>query len=201
MTRKAIFDAVRAAVPDVWANPLNIQAMDNLLDALGVARDAPDSGRSVSPAGIALIHGFEGYEKKRADGSVQAYPDPATGGKPWTIGFGSTTDERGQPITPGTVWSRERAEARFRSHLTDFEAGVSKAIGSAATSQAEFDAMASLAYNVGLDNFASSTLLKKHRAGDKAGARAEFAKWNRAAGRVMAGLTRRRAAEAALYGS
>jgi lysozyme len=59
--------------------------------------------------------------------------------------------------------------------------------------------MVSFAYNVGPANLASSTLLKKHKAGDYAGAAAEFAKWNKANRKVMAGLTRRRAAEAALY--
>jgi lysozyme len=61
--------------------------------------------------------------------------------------------------------------------------------------------MVSFAYNVGVGNLQSSTLLKKHKAGDYAGAKAEFAKWNKAAGKVMNGLTRRRTAEAQLYGS
>jgi len=195
--RKPIFDAVRATVPNVWANPLNIQALDNLLDAFGVPRQ--DAGRTTSAKGIELIHSFEGYAFALADGSVRAYPDPATGGKPWTIGWGSTSDENGRPIEPGTIWTRERADARFRQHLGEFEAQVSKALGSSATTQGQFDAMVSLAYNVGVGNFSSSTLLRKHKAGDYAGAKAEFARWNRAGGKVMAGLTRRRAAEAALY--
>lgn len=65
----------------------------------------------------------------------------------------------------------------------------------------------SFAYNVGLDiddddiaeGLGDSTLLKKHRRGDYAGAAAEFAKWNKAKGKVLSGLTRRRAAEAAIY--
>jgi len=57
----------------------------------------------------------------------------------------------------------------------------------------------SFAYNVGVGNLQSSTLLKKHKAGDYRGAVAEFAKWNKAAGKVLPGLTKRRAAEAALY--
>ena len=59
--------------------------------------------------------------------------------------------------------------------------------------------MVSFAYNVGVGNLSASTLLKKHKAGDFKGAAAEFARWNKAAGKVMTGLTRRRAAEAALY--
>ena len=59
--------------------------------------------------------------------------------------------------------------------------------------------MVCFAYNCGVANLKSSTLLRKHKAGDYAGAAKEFARWNKAAGKVMAGLTRRRAAEAALY--
>ena len=61
--------------------------------------------------------------------------------------------------------------------------------------------MVSLAYNIGMGNFSASTLLRKHKAGDHAGAAAQFAVWNKANKKVMAGLTRRRAAEAALYSS
>lgn len=150
-----------------------------------------------SQACNSLIKQFEGCAKKRPDGSFEAYPDPGTGGDPWTIGWGST----GSDIKKGVVWSQQQCDDRFASHLNEFAAGVSKAIGNAPTTQAQFDAMVSFAYNVGLGNLASSTLLKKHKAGDHAGAAAEFAKWNKAAGKVLPGLTRRRAAEAGLYGS
>lgn len=148
-----------------------------------------------SEACIALVKQFEGYAKELPDGGAIAYPDPGTNGPPWTIGFGST----GPDIHRGTVWTRAQCEARLADDLNKFSSGVSAAIGSAETTQHQFDAMLSLAYNVGLANFKSSTLLKKHKAGDYSGAAAEFAKWNRAAGRVMAGLTRRREAEATLY--
>lgn len=74
-------------------------------------------------------------------------------------------------------------------------------IDGAATTQHQFDAMVSFAYNVGIGNLTKSTLLKLHKAGNYAGAADEFATWNKAAGKVMAGLTKRRAAEAALYRS
>lgn len=199
MSRKPIFDAVRVAVPNVWENSLNIQAMDNLLDAFGVPRDS--EGRKTSAKGIELIHSFEGYAFALPDGSVRAYPDPATGGKPWTIGWGSTTDEDGKPIAPNTVWSRQRADARFSQHLGQFEESVLNLLDGSPVTQSQFDALVSFSYNIGATNLAKSTLLKKHKSGDYVGARAEFAKWNKANGRVMAGLTRRRAAEAALYGS
>lgn len=142
-----------------------------------------------------LVQQFEGCAKKRPDGSFEAYPDPGTGGDPWTIGWGST----GSDIKKGTVWTQQQCDDRFTSHLDEFAAGVSKAIGDAPTTQSQFDAMVSFAYNVGLGNLNASTLLRKHKARDYAGAAAEFARWNKAAGKVLAGLTRRRGAEAALY--
>jgi len=144
-----------------------------------------------------LIQEFEGCAKRRPDGSFEAYPDPGSGGDPWTIGWGST----GPDIKPGVVWTQEQCDARFTEHVAEFGTGVAAAIGDARTTQHQFDAMVSFAYNVGLGNFGSSTLLRKHKAGDYAGAAAEFARWNKAAGKVLPGLVRRRAAEAALYSS
>lgn len=65
--------------------------------------------------------------------------------------------------------------------------------------QSRFDALVSFTFNCGVGALATSTLLKKHRAGDYQGAAREFKKWNRAGGRVLKGLSRRRAAEAKLY--
>src|SRR5438067_4902133 len=137
-----------------------------------------------------IIQQFEGCAKRRSDGSFEAYPDPGTGGDPWTIGWGST----GADIKKGLVWTQAQCDERFAQHLAEFGEGVAAAIGGAPTTQHQFDAMVSFAYNVGLGNFRSSTLLKKHNAGDYAGAAAEFARWNKAAGKVLPGLTRRRAA-------
>jgi GH24 family phage-related lysozyme (muramidase) len=144
-----------------------------------------------------LIQQFEGCATRRPDGSFEAYPDPASGGDPWTIGWGST----GADIKKGVVWTQQQCDERFGTHVGEFASKVAAAIGGAATTQHQFDAMVSLAYNIGVGNLSSSTLLKKHKAGDYAGAAAEFGKWNKAQGKVMAGLTKRRAAEAALYAS
>jgi lysozyme len=146
---------------------------------------------------VTLIQEFESCAKKLPDGRFQAYPDPATGGDPWTIGWGST----GPDIVQGLIWTQQQCDERFAEELGDFSAAVQNAIGDAATTQAQLDALVSFAYNVGTGNLLKSTLLKKHKAGDYDGAAAEFAKWNKANGQEMAGLTRRRAAEAKLYGS
>lgn len=145
---------------------------------------------SPSQACYDLIKSFEGL-------SLKAYPDPASGGDPWTIGYGST----GKDIKRGVVWTLAQADARLKLDVASFSLGVRALIVKAPTTQRQFDALVSFAYNVGLGNLKSSTLLKKHLAGETVAANAEFARWNKASGKVMAGLTRRRAAEAALYGA
>src|SRR3954468_8202997 len=144
---------------------------------------------------IKLVQEFEGCARKRPDGSMEAYPDPGTGGDPWTIGWGST----GPAIKKGVVWTEQQCDDRFVEHLTEFAASVAKAMRHARANQNPLDAMVGFAYNLGAGNLSASTLLKKHKTADFKGAAAEFAKWNKANKKVMAGLTRRRAAEAPLY--
>lgn len=140
----------------------------------------------LSQRGIDLIKQFEGYSSK-------AYPDPATGGAPWTIGYGTT-----KGVKPGMVITAEQAEKMLRDDVAKFESGVSSLI-TAPTTQGQFDAMVSLAYNIGLGNFGKSTLLKKHNARCYTCAADQFRVWNRANGKVMNGLTKRRAAEREVY--
>jgi lysozyme len=155
------------------------------------------SPRHVSSRCTDLIKSFEACEKAIGGGRFQAYPDPGTGGDPWTIGWGST----GPDIHKGLVWTQQQCDDRFAADVSCFALEVDKLIGPASTTQSEFDAMVSLAYNIGLGNFGSSTLLELHKAGRHAEAADQFLRWSRAGGKVMRGLTRRRAAEAALYGS
>lgn len=140
----------------------------------------------LSQRGIDLIKQFEGYSSK-------AYPDPATGGAPWTIGYGTI-----KGVKPGMVITAQQAEKMLRDDVAKFESGVSSLI-TAPTTQGQFDAMVSLAYNIGLGNFGKSTLLKKHNARCYTCAADQFRVWNRANGKVMNGLTKRRAAERQVY--
>jgi lysozyme len=144
--------------------------------------------RRVSAAGIALIKQFEGCR-------LAAYPDPGTGGDPWTIGWGAT----GKGIGPGTVWTQGQADARLVADVARHAAEVLRAIGKAPTTQGQFDALASFHYNTGA--IGRATLTRLHVAGDHAGAAAQFARWVFAGGRVLRGLVRRREAESALYQS
>jgi lysozyme len=145
---------------------------------------------------VNLVQEFEGCAQKQPDGSFKAYPDPATGKLPWTIGWGST----GADIVEETVWTQSQCDARLEENLTSFSAQVSSLVeGGAPTSQNQFDALVDFAYNLGVGNLESSTLLRLHKEGDYAGAAAQFPLWDHANGEVMPGLQKRRAAEQALY--
>jgi lysozyme len=146
-----------------------------------------------SPVCIKLIQGFETCATAMGEGMFAAYM-PTPNDRP-TIGWGST----GPDIVMGLTWTQSQCDARFAADLAKFAAGVSAAI-TGETGQPQFDAMVSLAYNIGVGAFKTSTLLRLHNAGDFTAAQAQFAVWNKQKGKVIAGLARRRAAEAAMYG-
>jgi len=191
MDRKPLFDVVRRMLGRGF-HAAEVSALDEALDRLN-GDPAPPHIASIGPAGIALIKRFEGCAKQRADGMIEAYPDPGSGGDPWTIGWGAT----GAEIARGTVWTKAQCDARLSADLVRYAAAVARALGDARTTQSQFDALVSFHYNTGA--IGRATLTKKHIAGDCAGAAREFARWNMAAGKVMRGLVRRREAEAALY--
>ncbi len=156
----------------------------------------------VGPMALDLIHHFE-------ECRLNAYRDDV--GVP-TIGWGSTYYPEGPKVKMGDTITQDRADAMFAQVLEqDFAGPVRKAIGDAPTTPAQFGAMCALAYNIGMGpvlwlpgmkkGFRQSEVLKKHLAGDYAGASAAFQGWIRAKGKVLAGLVRRRNAEAALYRS
>src|ERR1700756_2062119 len=182
-----------ARMADDTASPAHPTLSDDpaLFADPSVATNGAVSALALGPAGAALIKHFEGCARALGNGLFAAYPDPATHAAPWTIGWGST----GPDIRKGLVWSQAQCDARFERDTQAFAAQVLALVAPARTSQHQFDAMVALAYNLGLGCLAKSTLLKKHRAGDHAGAAREFAKWNRANGQAMPGLTARRAAE------
>jgi lysozyme len=141
----------------------------------------------VSANGIVLTKSFE-------ECRLTAYPDPATGAEPWTCGWGAT----GQDIHKGTVWTQAQADARLETDLARAAQAVNGLVHVEIT-QNQFDALADFTFNVGAGNFRSSTLLRLLNQGDVSGAANEFPKWNKANGKVMQGLVRRRAAERALF--
>ena len=131
---------------------------------------------------------------KRNEGCVlTAYQDSVG---VWTIGYGHT----GPDVRPGLKITQENAEQLLRKDLERFEDGVSSAIGKGVCSTAnEYGAMVSLAFNIGLGNFRKSTVLREHNAQNKPAAADAFLMWNKAGGKVLAGLDRRRHEERSLY--
>lgn len=136
---------------------------------------------------LALIRRWEGCQ-------LTAYPDPGTGGAPWTIGWGSTDPG----IEPGVKWTQQQADERLAADVQKFMRGVEKAVGEPLEPH-QLGALTSLAYNIGLGAFQASTLLKRLKSGDMAGAAVQFDRWNRAGGRVMKGLVNRRADERRVF--
>ena len=198
MHRKPIFDAVRRLLGRGFSQR-EVEALDAALDRSGEgfsqdrAPSAPSCG--VSPAGLQLIMQFEGCAFQRPDGLYEAYPDPGTGGAPWTIGWGAT----GANITPGTVWTKAQCDARLEADVAAHAREVRDALGDCPTSQEQFDALVSFHYNTGAIHRA--TLTRLHREGHYEDAANEFARWRYAGGRVLKGLVRRRREEAKLYRS
>lgn len=142
---------------------------------------------------------------------LAAYPDPATGGAPWTAGYGHT----GPDVRPGLTITKAMAEEWLASDLQEAAAIVEGAVAVPLTDH-QFAALTLFVMNVGSGRKAKgkdlgkdgflclktgrpSTLLVKLNAGDYAGAAAEFPKWVHGAGKVMPGLVKRRAKEAALF--
>lgn len=117
-----------------------------------------------------------------------------------TGGYGHTA-AAGAPVPRmGDVWSADQCDAVLKADLAKFSAGLSALLaGVANVQQQEFDALGSLAFNIGLGNLRSSSLLAAYKRGDKATAARKFLDWNRAGGRVVAGLTERRKRESAWF--
>lgn len=184
--RKPIFDAARTAKGSGFTQ-IHVDAINAALDQAGVPRELVPGQRAVGTKGVALMHKWEGSK-------LVAYPDPGSkDGNPWTIGRGAT----GPGITKGTVWTQAQVDARFAQDLVSYAAAVSKFIGDTPTTQDQFDALVAFHYNTG--KIAASTLGKLHKAGNYAGAAAEFPKWIYNDGKPMDGLKNRRADERKLY--
>ncbi|MFC4763274.1 LysM peptidoglycan-binding domain-containing protein [Dyella koreensis] len=146
----------------------------------------PASGFSISQNGVKMIEGFEGYSEK-------AYPDPGTGGAPWTIGYGHTGG-----VQPGQTITRAQAEAYLKQDLGWAQDAVRKNVH-VPINQNQFDALVSLTYNLGANGYPG--LLSKLNSGDYAGAQQMFGQYVHGGGHVLPGLVNRRAQEAALFGS
>lgn len=178
MTNKPFFDEARKIAGG--------KLTQSQVDQLNVVVDDLTPGKTTSASGIDLICSFEGLK-------LNAYDD---GVGVWTIGYG-TTVINGVKVKKGDTCTVEQAKSYMASDLKKFEAAVNKV--TVALNQNQFDALVSLAYNIGTSAFANSTLLKKLNSGDYKGAAAQFDVWVKAGGKRMQGLVNRRATEKALF--
>lgn len=145
----------------------------------------------VSDKGIELIKRFEGC-------SLSAYPDPGTGGAPWTIGYGWTGNVDGKPVRAGMKIDQDTADRLLRTGIVSYDQAVNKMLKVKVT-QNQYDALVSLAYNIGTRALSTSTLMKKLNDGDYGGAADEFLRWNKSGVKAMPGLTNRRKAEREVF--
>lgn len=129
---------------------------------------------------------------------LEAYPDPGSvDGKPVTIGYG-TTKINGKVIKLGSKITKAQAEEYLNADLIAFGTKVAALIKVPVTDN-QFGALVSFAYNIGLDAFAKSTLLRHLNAGNYADVPAQMRRWNKNDGKVMKGLVNRREKEVALW--
>ena len=141
-----------------------------------------------SKAGIDLIKRWEGVK-------LTAYKCPAG---IWTIGYGHTSAAGPPKVEQGMTITEREAEEILARDLFKYAQGVISAI-TARPTQPQFDAMVSLCYNIGPGAFAKSSLVRRFNAGNIAEAADAFLMWNKAGGRVLEGLERRRKEERALF--
>ena len=190
MNSKIIFDYLRKLSGGVLTQA-QVIATDKLLsidlDAVKNMLGVPES-MLVSNKGVDLICEFEG---KR----LSAYDD---GVGVWTIGFGTIKYPNGVRVKKGDTCTLEQAKEYMRHDLIEFEYTVNSSV-KVPLNQNQFDALVSLAYNIGSSAFKSSTLVKKLNTGDYQGAADQFNVWVNAGGKRMQGLVNRRDREKLLF--
>lgn len=190
MNSKIIFDYLRKLSGGALTQA-QVIATDKLLsidfDAVKNMLGIPES-MSVSNKGVDLICEFEG---KR----LVAYDD---GVGIWTIGFGTIKYPNGVRVKKGDTCTLEQAKEYMRHDLIEFEHTVNSSV-KVPLNQNQFDALVSLAYNIGSNAFKSSTLVKKLNTGDYQGAADQFNVWVNGGGKRMQGLVNRRDREKLLF--
>lgn len=153
--------------------------------------------RRVCDDAVNLIKSFEGLHRVGSDGLVYAYHDAI--GFP-TIGYGRLLSRvafedlsKYKPIT------KDDAEVLLRQDLDKFARSVTNMLQVKVTDN-QFGALVSLCFNIGAGNLKSSTLIRMlNRGDDLVDVADQFLRWNKAGGRILKGLTRRRVAERALF--
>lgn len=142
----------------------------------------------ISNKGISLIEEFEGKRLRAYDDGIGVF----------TIGIGTIRYPNGKKVQKGDVITEQQAQEFLLHDLKNFEKVINDVVKVPLT-QNQYDAIVSLTYNIGSAAFSKSTLLRKLNARDYKGASEQFLVWNKAGGKVMRGLMRRREAERNLF--
>ena len=142
----------------------------------------------ISNKGISLIEEFEGKRLRAYDDGIGVF----------TIGIGTIRYPNGKKVQKGDVITDQQAQEFLLHDLKNFEKVINDVVKVELT-QNQYDAIVSLTYNIGSTAFRKSTLLRKLNAKDYKGAAEQFLVWNKAGGKVMRGLMRRREAERNLF--
>ena len=143
---------------------------------------------NITQQGVALIRRFEGFR-------ALAYRDAAG---VWTIGFGHTSAAGAPHVRPDMKISRKEGLQILARDVEAFARGVERLLEVELT-DCQFSALVSFAYNVGLENFRKSSVLRAVNQGDFAAVPRRLSLWVKCRGRVLPGLVNRRAAEAAMF--
>ena len=146
----------------------------------------------VSERGHALIRKFEGFSSK-------AYPDPKTGGAPWTYGHGFTTTKAGKSVKPGDTISFDESVQRLRIEAEHYCTPLIKKIPPQHVTQNRLDAATSFCWNIGVPKTLNSTFLKRWERGDIEGAARAMMWWVSPGSNVEEGLRTRRKIESSLF--
>ncbi len=133
---------------------------------------------------VALVSGAEGLRQT-------AYPDPATQGPPWTVCYGHTVG-----VLPGDHYTVTQCKEMLIRDLEKYATGVERCVAAPLTDEREV-ALISFAYNVGVGAACNSSVVRLINAGRTRDGCNALLKWNRAAGIVFPGLTKRRERERA----
>ena len=159
--------------------------MNNILQWVAIILLAITIGilMKLGERGTEILKYFEGCK-------LTAYQDSVG---VWTIGYGHT-----KGVYNGMTITQEEAEQMLLTELEEYE-GYIENIVTVPLTQNQFDALVVWIYNLGPTNFKNSTLLKELNAGNYNAAGQEITRWNKAGGKVLAGLVKRREAEAELF--
>jgi lysozyme len=145
----------------------------------------------INAKGLDILESSEGCH-------LTAYPDPGSGGEPYTICYGATAHQDGSPIQPGETMTQTECNTLLEFDLQVFEEGVNNLCARPLNTN-QFSALVSFAYNEGVEALATSTLMALVNAGHFVEAANQFQYWVWSNGQVIPGLITRRAREKALF--